>query len=254
MITIDNRLEMERLNIRNDFENITFDECTEEERAEIVEEMTRAEYDNDTYNDYDIADNDIIYINAVEKMGYITEGYKKNRENLRYNLSYSQGDYAYLMGKFDLIKLIEKQAPEKKQLLKDLKTLKKNYMQQNNLDLFYMERIEEHRFNCYDLIEMDDFEAFLNDAETTRGKKPIAATRVYEYFFDKNGISFLQNLFITYEYKIKQELYNDLEYYEQLQKKEWQEEVLKEKLKNGFYNRKTKIFYTVEVKERQVKN
>jgi hypothetical protein len=109
-----------------DIEALAFDDCTEEEQEAICEEFARHEYNEEACGHHiDIADNCGIYEDASEKMGYINRGFQENRKDLQYNLSYSQGDYAYLTGDYDLIKMIQKQKPEEKQLIKDLKYLHK---------------------------------------------------------------------------------------------------------------------------------
>jgi hypothetical protein len=118
-----NIYEMQR-NLLNDLDKwLDFQDLEEEEKNEICEAVADKEQDNFNYY-HDIADNESIYIDASEKMGYLQEDtLKKDQKNLCYNFFYGQGDYAYLMGSYDLTKLLQENKEE--ELANDLKFLLK---------------------------------------------------------------------------------------------------------------------------------
>ena len=113
-------------NLLNDLDQwLEFQDLEEEEQNEICEAVANKEPENFDYY-HDIADDEGIYQDASEKMGYLREDtYKEDRDNLKYDLSYSQGNYAYLIGSYNLHTLLENNGASK-QLLKDLKHLIKN--------------------------------------------------------------------------------------------------------------------------------
>jgi len=109
-----------------------FTQATTEMQQQIINTIANKEYlRNDCY--YDLSYNEGIFINAVDKMGFIrpVKRYiygalasneidcKEESKALHYNLSYSQGDYAFIEGEYNLNKLIEKGGS--KQLINDLR-------------------------------------------------------------------------------------------------------------------------------------
>lgn len=264
-------IEKLRHNLLLDIENLTFDDCTAEEQEAICEAFTDVEYNEEARSyEIDIADDCGIYENASEKMGYINHGYKENRKDLHYNLSYGQGDYAYLTGDFDLIKMIQKQRPQEKQLIKDLKYLHKQvcggaweYCQGGHLDefisseTFLITRNENRRYE--DDTNIEDFIYSLGRTENTKGKNPACVLRIIEALekqygggYNRASNNIIEDIFEDFEYNLKKELYRDLESQEEYVKEQWIEDYLKPRLKNGFYNRKTKTFSLPEVNSRQI--
>lgn len=264
-------IEKLRHNLLLDIENLAFDDCTAEEQEAICEAFTDVEYNEEARSyEIDIADDCGIYENASEKMGYINHGYKENRKDLHYNLSYGQGDYAYLTGDFDLIKMIQKQRPQEKQLIKDLKYLHKQvcggaweYCQGGHLDefisseTFLITRNENRRYE--DDTNIEDFIYSLGRTENTKGKNPACVLRIIEALekqygggYNRASNNIIEDIFEDFEYNLKKELYRDLESQEEYVKEQWIEDYLKPRLKNGFYNRKTKTFSLPEVNSRQI--
>jgi hypothetical protein len=261
MITNNDAFLIEKLkhNLLIDIENLAFDDCSEEEQQQICEEFTRAEY-NDEYSQSYIGDDCGLYENASERMGYMNYGYKNNREDLHCNLSYSQGDYAYLTGDFNLIKMIQKQRPREKQLVKDLKHLHKQlvggdweFCQDGHLDefisseTFLIKRNVDRRYE--ETTNIEDFIYSLGRTENTKGKQPACVLRIIKRL-EGNLIG---DIFKDFEYNLKKRLYSDLESQEEWAREYWVEECLKPRLKTGFYNRKTKTFSLPEITKRTIK-
>lgn len=273
MITNNDAFLIEKLrhNLLLDIENLAFDDCTEEEQEAICEEFTDAEYNEEAHSyEIDIADDCRIYENASEKMGYVDPGFQENRKDLQYNLNYGQGDYAYLTGDYDLIKMIQKQRPQEKQLIKDLKYLHKQvcggaweFCQDGYLDefisrdTFLITRNINRRYEASTNIE--DFIYSLDKTENIKGKKPTCVLRIIEALekqygggYNRASRNIIEDIFEDFEYNLKKELYRDLESQEKYVKEQWVEDCLKPRLKNGFYNRKTKTFSLPEILTRQI--
>lgn len=264
-------IEKLRHNLLLDIENLAFDDCTAEEQEAICEEFTDAEYNEEAHSyEIDIADNCGIYENASEQMGYVNPGFQENRQDLHCNLSYGQGDYAYLIGDFDLIKMIQKQRPQEKQLIKDLKYLHKQvcggaweYCQGGHLDEFISSEtflIKRNENRIYEaLTNIEDFIYSLGRTENTKGKNPACVLRIIEALekqygggYNRASRNIIEDIFADFEYNLKKELYSDLESQEEYVKEQWIEDYLKPRLKNGFYNRRTKTFSLPEVNTRQI--
>lgn len=264
-------IEKLRHNLLLDIENLAFDDCTEEEQEAICEAFTDAEYNEETHSyEIDIADDCGIYENASEQMGYINPGFQENRQDLHCNLSYGQGDYAYLIGDFDLIKMIQKQRPQEKQLIKDLKYLHKQvcggaweYCQGGHLDEFISSEtflIKRNENRIYeDDTNIEDFIYSLGRFKNTKGKAPACVLRIIEALekqygggYNRASRNIIEDIFEDFEYNLKKELYSDLESQEEYVKEQWVEDCLKPRLKNGFYNRKTKTFSLPEINSRQI--
>lgn len=264
-------IEKLRHNLLLDIENLAFDDCTAEEQEAICEAFTDVEYNEEAHSyEIDIADDCGIYENASEKMGYINHGYKENRKDLQYNLSYGQGDYAYLTGDFDLIKMIQQQRPKEKQLIKDLKYLHKQvcggaweccldwYLDEFiSRDTFLITRNENRIYE--DDTNIEDFIYSLGRFKNTKGKNPACVLRIIEALekqygggYNRASRNIIEDIFEDFEYNLKKELYRDLESQEEYVKEQWIEDYLKPRLKNGFYNRKTKTFSLPEVNSRQI--
>lgn len=106
--------------LTQDFEQwLSFQDLLEEEQNEICENIASNEYENNDY--YDLAGDEFIYEDASEKMGYIREAsWQDDEKNLLYRLSYSQGDYTYLIGNYNLHDLL------KCKLYSNMEALEKN--------------------------------------------------------------------------------------------------------------------------------
>lgn len=273
MITNNDAFLIEKLkhDLLLDIENLAFDDCTAEEQEAICEAFTNTEYNEESHSyEIDIADDCRIYENASEKMGYVDPGFQENRQDLHCNLSYGQGDYAYLTGDFDLIKMIQKQRPQEKQLIKDLKYLHKQvcggaweHCQGGHLDEFISSEtflIKRNENRIYeDDTNIEDFIYSLDKTENIKGKKPTCVLRIIQALekqygggYDRASRNIIEDIFADFEYNLKKELYSDLESQEQYVKEQWVEDYLKPRLKNGFYNRKTKTFSLPEVNSRQI--
>lgn len=190
--------------------------------------------------------------------------FEYNRKDLKYNLSYGQGDYAYLTGDFDLIKMISKQRPQERQLIKDLKYLHKqvcggawaSYLNgyadyQDNLDDFlnyntfiitrnegfYNKSIGGGHHNPAAGLNCEEFINALENFTIKDGKTPACVLRIIEAI--EGGL--IQDIFEDFEYNLKRQLYDTMEEQEKQDREFWIEEVLKPKLK-GKYNRITKEF------------
>jgi len=243
---------------------LSFQDLSEEEQNEICENIASEEYEN--YNDYDLACSEWIYENASEKMGYIREDtYKEDEKNLKYNLSYSQGDHAYLMGRYNLQTLLKNNGASK-QLLKDFKHLFnmvdsglwEDYANECGLlefyqgyhnkkpKGFYIERNENRLY--YENTTAKDFIDILKDFKLDNGKTPTCVKRILKELEQKSGGGFnrgmkniIEAAFENYEYDLKRELYDEMESLDECNKEYWIEEMLKPELK-GKYNRATKQF------------
>ena len=266
MITNNDAFLIEKLkhDLLLDIENLAFDDCSEEEQQQICQEFVDAEY-NDEYSQSYIGDDCGLYENASEQMGYIDNGYKENRKDLHYNLNYSQGEYAYLTGDFDLIKMISKQRPREKQLIKDLKYLHKQIVggaweQYLNCYIDYHDNLHDFLHNrtfiisrkagFYDrhiggghhkptpLTDADEFINALNNFTIKDGKKPACVVRIMKALDDRD----IEGFFEDFEYNLKKRLYSDLESEEEQAREYWIEDCLKPRLKTGLYNRKKKTF------------
>jgi hypothetical protein len=232
---------------------LSFQDLSEDEQNDICKNIASREYEN--HDDYDLAGNEGIYIQASEKMGYIREdSYKEDEENLKYNLSYSQGDHAYLRGSYNLQALLKNNGASK-QLLKDFKHLfnmvDKGYWEYyaSECDLlefyqgyhnekpkgFYIKRNQDRRY--YANTTAEEFIETLQDFKLANGKTPTCVERILQDL-EKNSI---ETAFENYEYNLKRELYDDMESLEECNKEYWIQEMLKPELK-GKYNRATKQF------------
>ena len=257
-------------NLLNDLDQwLEFQDLEEEEQNEICEAVANKEPENFDYY-HDIADDEGIYQDASEKMGYLREDtYKEDRDNLKYDLSYSQGNYAYLIGSYNLHTLLENNGASK-QLLKDLKHLIKkvdsgeweDYASKCDLMNFYETSYNkrpkgfyitrnENRIYCEDT-NAEDFIYALQDFKLANGKQPACVKRILEELTTQrrrqgfNGSSYvattlIEMAFENYEYNLKRQFYDTMEEQHKQDREFWIEEVLKPKLK-GKYNRITKEF------------
>jgi len=234
---------------------LSFQDLSEEERNEICENIASEEYEN--IDDYDLAGNEGIYENASEKMGYIREDtWQEDEKNLRYNLSYSQGDHAYLRGRYNLQTLLKNNGASK-QLLKDLNYLLKmsiTVWEQNaydsNLDdfininrngqknnCFYFTRKDTYKTNWEHATDAGELIASIGNFTLSNGRTPVCVKRILKELKEKD----IETAFENYEYNLKRELYENMETLEKDNKEYWIEEMLKPELK-GEYNRATKQF------------
>lgn len=260
-------IEKLKLDLIRDIENyLEFDDLTEEEQSEICEEIAMNEYDGNNY-DYDVYDEAIFEL-ASEKMGFIRPtdasnkiDYKEEEGALQYNLSYSQGDYAYIKGEYNLNKLIEKVGS--KQLINDLRFIHKKAWNGDwevdfaiNEDGFIIKRKEARRFE-----EDTNILDFISELEYLQEKRKIKSKvleRVIETLSKSSGgIRFngstrtdkniIEQAFYDFEYNLKKRLYDDVESQEKYAREQWIED-LKESLQGGIYNRADKIFIYNETK------
>ena len=256
-----NIYEMQR-NLLNDLDKwLDFQDLEEEEKNEICEAVAEQEQENFDYY-HDITDNEGIYIDASEKMGYLREDtLKEDQENLHYNLSYGQGDHAYLMGSYNLHTLLKNNGASQ-QLLDDLKefeTLIDNdyydeavecglvdYFRQINNKGFTITRNQNRRY--YEDINAEDFIEALQDLKLANGKQPACVQRILQELEQKSGGGFnragkniIEMAFENFEYNLKRQLYDTIEEQAKQDREFWVEEVLKPTLK-GKYNRLTKEF------------
>jgi hypothetical protein len=257
-------------NLLNDLDKwLDFDELDDEEQNEICEAVADKERNNFDYY-HDITDDEGIYIEASEKMGYLREDtLTEDQKNLRYNLSYSQGDYAYLEGSYNLHTLLKNNGASD-QVLKDLNYLIKkvdcgeweDYA--NKCDLmnfyetcynkrpkgFYIIRNKNHS-HCKDT-NAEDFIYALQDFKLANGKQPACVKRILQEFTTPrkrqgfNGSAYIATTLIdmafeNYEYSLKHDLYDAMEEWHKQDREYWINEVLRPSLK-GKYNRITKEF------------
>lgn len=242
---------------------LSFSDLSEEEQNEICENIASNEYEN--HDDYNLADNCGIYENASEEMGYIREvSWQGDEKNLSHSLSYSQGDYAYLMGNYNLHTLLKNNGASK-QLLKDLNYLLKmacttweqsasdsdlySFIDTKN-NCFFITREKDRRY--YEKTNLEEFIDSLKSFFLTSGGNPVCVNRILDELTTPqrnqgfNGASYMaaaliEMAFENYEYDLKKELYSDVENLEKDNKEYWIKEVLKPELK-GKYNRATKHF------------
>jgi hypothetical protein len=256
-------IEKLKLDLIRDIENyLEFDDLTEEEQSEICEEIAMNEYDGNNY-DYDVYDEAIFEL-ASEKMGFIRPvkrwgsseiDYKEESEALHYNLSYSQGYYAFIKGDYNLNKLIEKVGS--KQLINDLRFIHRKAWGGSweidfaiNKDGFIIEREDAGRFE-----EDTNILDFISELEYLQEKRKIKSKvleRVIETLSKSSGSSrfngstrtdknIIEQAFYDFEYNLKKRLYDDIESQEKYAREQWIED-LKESLQGGIYNRADKIF------------
>jgi len=257
-------------NLLNDLDNwLDFQDLDEQEQNQICEAVAEQEQENFDYY-HDIADDEGIYIDASEKMGYLPEDtLKEDKKNLHYNLSYSQGDHAYLMGSYNLHTLLKNNGASQ-QLLKDLKHLfnmvDKGYWEDyasecGLLDFyqgynnkkpkgFYITRQEDRR--GVEKTTAEEFVDALQEFKLANGKTPACVQRILQELTTQkrrqgfNGASYvattlIEMAFENFEYNLKRQLYNTLEEQQKQDREFWINEVLKPELK-GKYNRLTKEF------------
>lgn len=252
----------------------TFKQCEATLQQKIIDTVTEREYNNDSY-DCDLY-NKGIFMNAVDKMGFIRPvkawgsseiDYKEEERALHYNLSYSQGEYAFIVGEYNLNKLIE--ALGNSELASDLRFIhKKAYSGaweidfQTNKDGFIIERKEAGRFE-----EDTNILDFISELETFQEKRKIKSKiidRVIEALSQRSGGSrfngstqtsknIVEQAFYDFEYNLKKELYADIEAQEEQEKEYWQEEVLKPQLENAIIDG-DRVIYNVEWEERETFN
>jgi hypothetical protein len=262
-------IEKLKLDLIRDIENyLEFDDLTEEEQSEICEEIAMNEYDGNNY-DYDVYDEAIFEL-ASEKMGFIRPvkrwgsseiDYKEESEALHYNLSYSQGYYAFIKGDYNLNKLIEKVGS--KQLINDLRFIHRKAWGGSweidfaiNKDGFIIEREDAGRFE--EDTNILDFISELEHLQEKRKIKSKVLERVIETLSKSSGGSrfngstrtdknIIEQAFYDFEYNLKKRLYDDLKSQEKYAREQWIED-LKESLQGGIYNRADKIFIYNETK------
>lgn len=254
-------IEKLKLDLMRDIENyLEFDDLTEEEQSEICEEIAMNEYDGNNY-DYDVYDEAIFEL-ASEKMGFIRPtdasnkiDYKEEEGALQYDLSYSQGDCAYIKGEYNLNKLVEKLG--NKRLIDDLRFIHKKAWNGDwevdfaiNEDGFIIKRKEARRFE-----EDTNILDFISELEYLQEKRKIKSKvleRVIETLSKSSGGSrfngstrtdknIIEQAFYDFEYNLKKRLYDDIESQEKYAREQWIED-LKESLQGGIYNRADKIF------------
>jgi hypothetical protein len=253
-------IEKLRHDLTQDIEQwLSFSDLSEEEQNEICENIASKEYEN--HDDDDLAGNQFIYEEASEKMGYIRESSLQDDEkNLHYNLSYSQGDYTYLMGSYNLHTLLKNNGASK-QLLKDLNYLLKmsiTIWEQSASDsdlysfidtknkCFCVSREEDRRH--YEKTNLEEFIDALKSFSLASGGNPVCVKRIMNELtatsgggFNRASQNLIETAFENYEYNLKRQLYDDMEAIEESNKEHWIKEVLKPELK-GKYNRATKHF------------
>lgn len=262
-------IEKLKLDSIRDIENyLEFNDLTEEEQSEICEEIAMNEYDGNDYDyDYDFYDEAIFEL-ASEEMGFIRPtdasnkiDYKEEEGALKYNLSYSQGDYAYIKGEYNLNKLIEKLG--NKQLINDLRFIhKKAWNGDWDLDRFCSINgflIKRKEARCFQ--EDTNILDFIDELEYLQEKRKIKSKvleRVIEALSKSSGGSrfngstradrnIIEQAFYDFEYNLKKRLYDDLKSQEKYAREQWIED-LKESLQGGMYNRADKIFIYNETK------